>query len=165
MRPQWSACPLNCRYDSLLYISTELIIFFPLSVEKMYIRLLFPCHLCPISPPVLPLSLTYILRFISQQPWTNFGTLTVASNCCLGNKFAYFLISPSLRSNCLHATFRCSSCKCKIVQSQSKLNFKNIELCKGWKLFSSRFRNIHDENLEKNPILVYCLCITHIVSI
>jgi hypothetical protein len=33
-------------------------------VRKMYICLLVRCHLIPIWPPVLPLNLTYILRFL-----------------------------------------------------------------------------------------------------
>jgi hypothetical protein len=34
----------------------------------MYIRLLVQCHLHPIWPPVLPLNLTYILKFLPYYP-------------------------------------------------------------------------------------------------
>jgi hypothetical protein len=37
----------------------------------MYIRLLIPCHLHPIWPPVLPLNLTSILKFLPLLPWAN----------------------------------------------------------------------------------------------
>jgi hypothetical protein len=39
--------------------------------RKMYIRLRVQCHLRPIWPLVLPLNLTYILRFLPPLPWAN----------------------------------------------------------------------------------------------
>jgi hypothetical protein len=79
-------------------------IFIPFSIEKMYIRPLVQCHLPPVWPPVLPLNLTYILKFLPLLPWAiNLGRLS--KECVQVRGFLFtFVTGLFLRSGAVRPT-------------------------------------------------------------